>query len=110
VLAVVEDEHGVAVDEVGDDGVLDRSPARVDHTQRVAHGGGDEGVVGDRHQVDEPDLVAAVCGQGAGHRGGEPRLAHPTRPHGRDEPVRLDRGGELGDLGGPPDEGRERHR
>ena len=49
-------------------------------------------------------------GEPGGDGRGEARLAHPSRAGGGDQPVRLEGRGELGDLGGAPDERGERDR
>ena len=104
VLAVVEHEQGLVVGQVGEDVVLARPARRVGQPERPAHRRGDERLVGDRHQVDEPHAVAPAVGHRAGDRRGQAGLAHAPGPERGHQPVRLDRGHEAGDLGRPPHE------
>ena len=108
VLAVVEHEQGLAVGEVGEDVLLARPTRRVGEPEGAAHGRGDQGLVGDRHQVDEPHAVAPAIGHGSGHGGGEAGLAHAAGPECGHQPLGRHRGDEVGHLGGPADERRER--
>ncbi len=108
VLAVVEDEQRLAVGEVGEHVLLAGPPRRVGQAERAAHRRGDERLVGDRDQVDEPHAVAPAVGDGRGDSGGEAGLAHASGTERGHQPFGRHGLDEVGDLGGSPDERGER--
>jgi hypothetical protein len=79
----------------------DHVPRR-QHAQRGGHDAHHAVAAAGRGQIAEPGAVGQAGRPGAGVAQGEARLAHPSRPHQRDERARD--GLELGELRAPADE------
>jgi hypothetical protein len=110
VLAVVEDQQGAPGADGGGEAVLQRAARLLAHAEGGGHGGRDHPRRGHRHEVDVPDATGEAAGHLPRHRERQAGLADAAGPEGGHQPLGLHRPGQVGPLGCPPDERRERRR
>ena len=106
-LAVVQDHQGRALGEVLGERVRQRSTRDLADTDRRRHGRRDEGGVGERREIDEPDTVAEVLQEAGAGLQGQSGLPRAPGPDEGDEAVLVHQVGDGRQVGRPADEARQ---
>ncbi len=97
-LAVIEDEDGVAGAQIFGDEVQRLRAGAKRHGEGLDQHAFDEFAGRDRGEVDHPDAALGMV-ERTGHRDRQSGLAHPARADNADEPVLADQLADRGDLG-----------
>ncbi len=97
-LAVVEHQEPGAARERSGNAVGSAHPRLLGDAQDGGHRFGDGGGIGDRGELDDPHAVGEFGAHPVGHLEGQPRLTHAAHPGQRDQAVRTERLGDVGDV------------